>query len=467
MPRMAGATHSLSLHSHARSGSEGDGASLESGDSLPAEDRDLLLRLQRQALQYFLDNQMPNGLMLDRQHNHGPRRAHGLCSMTATGMGFIGLALASTPPYCLISTKEAATRIGAGLRNVLEQLPHDQGVIPHFVDSATGEILGVDYFSTVETAWLAAGALWAGSFLQDSELESLAVRFYRRINWCCWTGEAESTGREARSAEDSVARSALLRHGKSRDGQFLYHCWDRLNGETAFMYLLAAGADDGQAVSTECWTRMEPCYGTVAGLRFNNADLGLFVFQYGLDLLDLRQWRAPGTVDLLHDARLATLANVRACRESATSFTTYRHYWGLSAGDGPGEPPETDIYRCYSPAGPVDGTAHITATLASVAHDPHAVLENLRQAERAGPPARGRYGFSNINVDRNWIGRDMVGIDAGAAILALDNYLAGNRVRATFHALPCVERGLNRLGFSRTTSKIASGTAIEPVRKAS
>ena len=60
--------------------------------------------------------------------------------------------------------------------------------------------------------------------------------------------------------------------------------------------------------------------------------------------------------------------------------------------------------------------------------------------------ARGRYGFSNVN-DR-WVGRDMVGIDAGAAVLALDNYLADDRVRAVFQELPCVRQGLQRLGFT-------------------
>src|SRR5205823_6091159 len=85
----------------------------------------------------------------------------------------------------------------------------------------------------------------------------------------------------------------------------------------------------------------------------------------------------------------------------------------VRAGDGPGDVADIDTYRCYSPSGPLDGTAHLTATVASVAHDPAAVLENLHEAQRdAGLPARGRYGFSNLNVDRNWVGRDMVGIDA-------------------------------------------------------
>jgi hypothetical protein len=40
----------------------------------------------------------------------------------------------------------------------------------------------------------------------------------------------------------------------------------------------------------------------------------------------------------------------------------------------------------------------------------------------------------------------MVGIDAGAAILAVDNYLMSDRVRRVFHSLPCVQCSLERSG---------------------
>ena len=151
--------------------------------------------------------------------------------------------------------------------------------------------------------------------------------------------------------------------------------------------------EDEQAIPGNPWLMLRPYYGTVAGMRFCSADLGLFVFQYGLDLLDLRRWRAPGEIDLPAEARLATEANLRFCRELACHFATYRRHWGLSAGDGPGNAPALDTYRCYAPSGPVDGTAHLTATLGAIAHRPDAVLENLRNAETDGATtARGRYG---------------------------------------------------------------------------
>jgi hypothetical protein len=429
------------------------------GDSLPCEDRSLLLHCQRQALRYFLDNQMPSGLVLDRQSNHGPRRPHGLCSTSATGMGLVAASLAAAPPYRLIAPAEATARVRTALVTALERLPHDRGIMPHFIDSATGRPQGADVFSTIDTSWLLVGAAWAAAFLRDGGLEALARHLHDRVDWVSWT------------VPGADGRPGLLRHGKRPDGAFLPCTWDRLNGETAFMYILAAGAGDGRAIPPASWAALQPFYGTVAGYRFNNADLGLFVFQYGFDLLDLERWRAPeGTVDLSAEARLATTANHKACREASGRFATYRRYWGLSAGDGPGHPPRGDIYRCYAPGGPVDGTAHVMATLAAVAHCPDVVLENVHEAvrdRRLGP--KGRYGFSNVNVDRGWVSRDAIGIDAGATVLALDNYLMDNRVRRVFCGLPCIRRGLENLGFTAVDDRPAgdgwSGT--DTVRRAS
>lgn len=274
--------------------------------------------------------------------------------------------------------------------------------------------------------------MWSAEFLQDAQLTELAQQLYDRVDWHYWSTPLHPHNKQ------------LLRHGKCAEGLFLRSAWDRANGETAFMYVLAAGAAEGKRIPARTWQELRPFYGTLAGRHFNNADLGLFVFQYGLDLLDLQEWQAPSPVDLHNEARLAAEANRDHCRAEAERYQTYRRFWGLSAGDGPGKPGERDTYRAYAPSGPLDGTAHVMATVASIAHCPESVLDNIREAS---PVALGRYGLSNINLDHDWVGMDMVGIDAGAAVLALDNLVMENRVRATFHRLPCVERGLAHLGF--------------------
>jgi hypothetical protein len=398
-------------------------------------DRTFLLELQRQALAYFLDNQAPDGFFLDRQANRGPLRKSGWCSSAATGMGLAALALAAAAPYRLLTGAEAVRRIRLALETAASRLPNDHGIMPHFLDTETGAAVGTDALSTIDSTWLIAGGLWAAAFLRDPGLEKLAERLYERVDWVYWTGNAPHN-------------PGLIRHGEGSDGKKFPGSWDRLDGEAVHMYVLAIGAPPDRALAPTSWDALETFYGTVAGLRFNNADLGLFAFEYGLDLLDLRRWRRPGGVDLAAEAVVATRANYLLCREKSESFVTFRRFWGLSDGDGPGDPPAGFAYRAYGPGWPIDGTAHLMAILAAVASAPGEVLEALRDAEGdAQLGACGRYGFSNVNLDRNWVGRDVVGIDAGAAVLALDNVLFGDRVRRVFHSLPCVARALQRLNF--------------------
>jgi len=402
----------------------------------PAQERAFLLGLQRQVLRYFLDNQTPGGLVLDRQANHQQPRHSGWCSTAATGMGLVALALASAEPYRLLTRAEAVGRLHTTLRAALERLPQDHGMLPHFLESATDEAQGHDVFSTIDSSWLLAGALWAAGFLGEPDLQTLANSLYDRVDWLWWTAP-------------HVDPRGLIRHGKGRDGQLLAGSWDRLNGETIFMYVLGGGAQPNRALPPTACAALSPFYGTAAGLHFNNADLGLFAFEYGLDLLTMSQWLPPGGVDLAAEARVAARANYLVCRDASSRFTTYRPFWGLSDGDGPADPPEKEKYRVYGPGSPIDGTAHLTATLAAAALAPDEVMESLHRADRDSElRARGRYGFSSINLDRHWVAPDMVGIDAGAAVLALDNYLMADRVRGVFHALSCVARGLQRLGFT-------------------
>ena len=162
-------------------------------------ERIFLLGLQRQALRYFLDNQTPGGLVRDRQANQGPLMPRGWCSTAATGMGLIALSLAAAPPYRMLSRAEAVGRVRTALDAALERIPADQGMMPHFLDSATDEPRGHDVFSTVDSSWLVAGALWAAAFLEDAALESLADRLYHRVDWQHWTASA-ITARAGRTA---------------------------------------------------------------------------------------------------------------------------------------------------------------------------------------------------------------------------------------------------------------------------
>jgi hypothetical protein len=155
------------------------------GPAWSPQERATLLKLQERFLRYFLDNQTA-GLILDRQSNFTAPRLTGLCSTAATGMGLIAIALASAEPYRLLTRREAIQRVQQILSTACDELPHTHGVLPHFVHSTTRAVAGADARSTVDTAWLVAGALWAADFLGDLRLVELADRLYARIDWASW-----------------------------------------------------------------------------------------------------------------------------------------------------------------------------------------------------------------------------------------------------------------------------------------
>src|SRR5436309_1683876 len=127
---------------------------------LAPTDRQFLSLLYVRALRYFLDNQTADGLVLDRQRNCDRPEDGGWRSTAATGMGFVALALASAEPFRLLSSAAAAERVRRGVLTALDRLEHTRGILPHFVDE-NGRAAGFDRRSTVDSAWLLAGALWA------------------------------------------------------------------------------------------------------------------------------------------------------------------------------------------------------------------------------------------------------------------------------------------------------------------
>src|SRR5262249_34688217 len=117
----------------------------------PQARSEALLGLRRDAISYFLDNQHACGLMLDRQANFGRLCRDGLCSLSATGMGLIAVTLAARQPHRQLTRAEAIERATRACEAAL-RLPHTAGVLPHFVATPSGQVVGVDRRSTIDSA---------------------------------------------------------------------------------------------------------------------------------------------------------------------------------------------------------------------------------------------------------------------------------------------------------------------------
>ena len=348
----------------------------------------------------------------------------------------------SASPFRLLTADEAARRIAAGLRTALNRLPHDHGVLPHFVDSDTFEVYGADVCSTVETAWLAAGALWAAAFLRNSLVESLANRFYR----------------PHRLAAPGAAPNGLLRHGKGADGRPLGCTWDRLNGETVFLYVLAVGADEGRALPPSCW---QAC----GRLRARSAGCASAAPTWGC----------------------SSFSTAWTCWNCATAGRRPPVICGPTP-RGPSRPTGglprrrralQDLPALLGPVGRrrprrAASPLCVPCLLPGRPYRRHRAPDRRCRVRRArcrgGPreslPGRARPlpdGTRPLRVQQRQSGSELGRPRHGRhrrrrAVLALDNFLGGDRIRTVFHGVPCVAAGCSRLGFAprRIAPRLAS-----------
>ena len=115
-----------------------------------------------------------------------------------------------------------------------------------------------------------------------------------------------------------------------------------------------------------------------------------------------------------------------ACdRDFCLKKPAYHGFWGISATDTP-----EDGYSAYSaPPGEIheDGTIDPQSVVAAVMLRPELALPTLA-ALRAWkkPGVYGSYSFSTaFNPSRAWRSTDLIGIDAGMGLLALENHRSG------------------------------------------
>jgi hypothetical protein len=141
---------------------------------------------------------------------------------------------------------------------------------------------------------------------------------------------------------------------------------------------------------------------------------GFFYFRNQRDKLGFDYWASSDNAMKIHR---------QYCEDRAAEIQTYAQgFWGLNASDGPGG------YAAYGAIdGPDDGTVSPTGAIASIIFEPKLARSAARLFyDKLEPDLWGNYGFANaFNIDRNWFARDVIGIDLGMVLLAIENHRSG------------------------------------------
>lgn len=427
-------------------------------DNEPCSDA-VLEKLQRETFRYFLHETNPiNGLVIDKTASDWP------ASIAATG-----LALASYPVSVergFMSRAAAVERTRATLRFFWNS-PHGpeadatghHGFYYHFLDMQTGRRAWQCELSTVDSAFLLAGALTAAMYFDaasadEREIRTLADALYRRADWQ-W---AQNEG-------------LTVTHGWKPESGFLKYRWEGYD-EAMLLYMLGLGSPTHPLpeasytawVSTYKW---EQCYGQeylYAGSLFTHQLSHVWIDFRGIQDAYMRE----KGIDYFENSRRATYVQRQYAIDNPLDYKGYTHHcWGITASDGPG--PDTrkidGIERQFFayvgrgvPYGPDDGTLAPWAVVASLPFAPEIVLpaigycmHQIKWTEVNSYGFKASFNLSHPGAAGNphgcWVSPWHYGLNQGPIILMVENYRSG-LVWRVMRNCPYIVSGLRRAGFT-------------------
>jgi hypothetical protein len=346
-----------------------------------------------------------------------------------------------------------------------------RGFFYHFLDMETGLRHEPTELSTIDTALLLGGVLFAQSYFTgpdsaETEIRALADSIYGRVEWPYFQHDGPAIDMGWHPEPDRG-------FGQSE--------WVGYN-EALLLLVLALGSPTFPT-DTTAWGAWVDGYEGDWGEFYGQTHLNfapLFGHQYSHVWIDFRgipdaYMRERGT-DYFENSRRATLAQRAYAIDNPSGLDGYgEDMWGFTASDGP---KDTTMaidgvdrrFHSYWARGAAmddvrdDGTLVPTAAGGSVPFAPDVTIPVLRaMRDRYGEHLYGEYGFKDAfnpslaDVDFEprhgtlvpgvgWFDDEYLGIDQGPILLMIENHRS-RFVWDTMKRNPYIVRGLCRAGF--------------------
>lgn len=409
------------------------------------DDDEFLDYLQATSFDYFWYLANPNnGLVPDRS-------SPSACSIAAVGFGLTAIGIGIDHGW--ISRAQGAARVLTTL-NTFVQVPqgsNSTGVIGykgwfyHFLDMNTALRSGGTELSSIDTALLLGGVLYAkqyfnGTNADEASIRSAADTIFNRVDWTFM----------------SQGGAGVAMGWQPGTGFTNYGNWVGYN-EGMIIYLLGLGAATNP-LPASAWPQWTGSYTWTTSYGYSFVPFApLFGHQYSHCWIDFRHvadaYMNSHNSTYFENSRRATLAQRAYAVANPLGRSGYSStVWGLTACDGPNQTINGITYAGYAargaPNGFDDGTIAPTAAGGSIAFAPEAVVPTLRSFyTRFRRNIMTAYGFRDaFNFGAQWWGSDEIGIDQGPIVIMIENYRT-QRVWKLFMKNPEVQRGLQRAGF--------------------
>jgi len=409
---------------------------------LSAQNLQLIEDISHRSFLYFSEQSDPGtGLTLDRAPFAAQATPNGIASIAATGFALTAFCIADQHHW--MSRAEAEKRVLTTLEFLDRKAPRKNGWFYHFMDAKTGRRTPNSEVSSIDTAFLLAGALTARACFSDNpEIGSLATDLFNSVDFPWMLNGSKK----------------YFSNGWLPDKGFLQARWSAYS-ELLILYVLAIGSP-AHPISGAVWDQWKISMESDCGYQYIGGG-PLFIHQYPLAWIDLRdRFAAPSdTISPALDPRLNFHANylLNAIIATAAQRLEFRdilarkfpgyseNVWGLTSSDSPigyidwGD--SLDDPR-------IDGTVAPSAAAGSLMFTPEICIPALRtMIHLYGKKAYGRYGFADaFNPTSGWVSRDFVGDAVGITLLSAENLRTGS-VWKWFMSNPEPERGLDIAGL--------------------
>ncbi|MBU1862708.1 MAG: CIA30 family protein [Candidatus Omnitrophica bacterium] len=369
------------------------------------DEKRFLEKILKDTFQYFLKEHQPRTFLTKDRNGNGNVISTGAC-----GFALTVYPLAAQRGF--IPEEEAKKRVLTILNTYLRKLKNIDGFYQHWFDFRHRPVFEDEGVDSVETSYLAAGALFCMNFYKGEDdleraIRSKAYKLIRRIKWPFMLGK----------------------EGKEKGGPLYWNYYKSTDefhhpvvgfNECLITYIMALAAP--HSVSR---ANFENWYQNYQYHSFNGEKVvfypTLFTQHYSFMWIDPRSLKDKW-ITYFPNAQRATLLNREYCVKEMRS-----DIWGLTACDGPkgycGYGANLPFQEsCY------DGTISPSASIGSLPYLPAPVLANIKFMYEQYPKlAYGKYGFyDSFNVDLDWSSRSFLGITQGTIYLQIENYLSGN-----------------------------------------
>jgi len=416
--------------------------------------------LQVRTINFFLETtDRYTGLAPDRWPTPSPS------SIAAVGFALTSYAIAVERE--LLTREEAAERTLKTLRFFWQLPQHDQpqnvggykGFFYHFLKIPSGAREWKCELSTIDTALLMAGVLFAQSYFDadntdEKNIRRLADSLYFRIDW-----------KWAMADTNGIKTSWRPEQG------FGKYIWDGYD-EAMILYILALGSP-AHPVPESVWQAWTKPYVWAKYYDQEFVSFGpLFGHQYSHCWIDFRviqdDYIREKDLDYFENSRRATYTQRAYARENPLRYRDYaENIWGFTACDGPkdttfvvdGRKRQFWSYRARGVSFDWvedDGTLAPTAAGGSLPFAPEICIPALKAMHaKYGARLWQKYGFLDSfnptyitpKTPQGWFDHDYLGIDQGPIVIMIEN-LRNGFVWNVMKKNPYIVKGLQRAGFT-------------------